>query len=115
MLPPDTVGFILYVIATLVAYLLFHFYKNPINGGSNPSGNSPSKKKYSPKGSLNKSGKPEQYAPVTGNRSADKILSSGRRLNRQQSETSLTNTPSKWFSTQEGFERYFSIIIYIVV
>ena len=106
MLSPDTIGFILYVIATLVSYLLFHFYKNPINGGSNPSGNSPSKKKYSPKGSLNKAGKAEQWAPVTGNRSADKILSSGR-LKRQQSDISLINTPSKWFSTQEGFERYF--------
>ena len=107
MLPPDTIGFILYVIATLVAYLLFHFYKNPINSGSNPSGNSPSKKKHSPKGSLTKSAKTEHHAPVTGNRSADKILASGR-LNRQKSEASLNNTPSKWFSAQEGFERYFA-------
>ena len=101
MLPPDTVGFILYVIATLVAYLLFHFYKD--DNGHNASRNS------SLKCPTKKTGKTEQYAPVTGNRSADKILSSGRitTMSRQQSDTSLMNTPSKWFSTEESFERYF--------
>ena len=87
MLPPDTVGFVLYVIATLVSYLLFHFYNNPSTNGSNTSRSSPSKRKASPKGTLLKnSGKTEAYAPVTGNRSANNVLASGRlnMLSKQQ-------------------------------
>lgn len=122
MLSPDTIGLILYVIATLVAYLLFHFYKHPLNNGSNTSEtvtrNSSSKKKFGSKSSLEKAGKSEQFAPVTGNRSANKILSSGRYvLPRQQSDTCLLTTPSKWFPTVSGpveedsFERYIITII----
>ena len=108
MLPPDTVGFVLYVIATLVSYLLFHFYNNPSTNGSNTSRSSPSKRKASPKGTLLKnSGKTEAYAPVTGNRSANNVLASGRlnMLSKQQSDTSLSNIPSKWFVEEDSFER----------
>ena len=110
MLPPDTIGFILYVIATLVAYLLFHFYKNPLNNNNSGSNNSPSKRKASPKDSLKKIPKPEQhYAPVTGNRSADKILSSGRQnmMAKQQSDINLfASSTSKWFASEDSFARY---------
>ena len=107
MLPPDIIGFILFVIATLVAYLLFHFYKNPYStSGVNAS---PSKKKISPISSVKKSGKTEQYVkPVTGNRSADKVLSSGRKiskLSKQESDTSMKGVPAKWFIEENSFER----------
>ena len=113
MLGSDTAGFILFVIATLVAYLLFHFYKHPLQGESNTLGtrtrNSVSKKKLGSKSSLEKAGKSEEYAPVTGNRSANKILSSGSYnvISRQQSDTCILNTPSKWFHTveEDTFER----------
>ena len=117
MLPPDTVGFVLYVIATLVAYMLFHFYNNPQNNNNSGSKTSPSKKKVSPKGTLKKTLKTEQqFAPVTGNRSADRILSSGRQdmIARQQSDTNLFSTStSKWFDTADSFSRLktFNIII----
>ena len=106
MLPPDIIGFILFVIATLVAYLLFHFYKNPYStSGVN---SSPSKKKISPISSVKKSGKTEQYVkPVTGNRSADKVLSSGRKiskLSKQESDTSMKGVPAKWFIEENSFE-----------
>ena len=107
MLPPDTVGFILYVIATLVAYMLFHFYKNPLNNNNSGSNNSLSQRKPSP--TSKKILKVEQqYAPVTGNRSADKILASGRQemISRQQSDTNLCiSSASKWFATEESFSR----------
>lgn len=109
MLPPDTIGFILYVIATLVAYLLFHFYKNPLNNNNGGSNNSPTKRKASPKDSLKKPPKAEQqHAPVTGNRSADKLLSSGRQnmMPRQQSDINLfTSSASKWFTSEDSFSR----------
>ena len=107
MLPPDTVGFILYVIATLVAYMLFHFYKNPLNNNNSGSNNSLSQKRASP--TSKKIQKIEhQYAPVTGNRSADKILASGRQemIARQQSDSNLfLPSQSKWFASEESFSR----------
>ena len=58
---------------------------------------------------MKKSGKTEQYAkPVTGNRSADKVLSSGRKiskLSKQESDTSMKGVPAKWFIEENSFER----------
>ena len=121
MLPPDAIGFILFVISTLVAYLLFHFYKYPPNTGSNthksPRRSSPTNKTFGSKSSLEKAGKTEQQAPVTGNRSANNVLSSGRYSapQRQQSDPSIIHSTlkkSNWYfpkglgsAEQDTFER----------
>ena len=117
MLPADAVGFILYVIATLVAYLLFHFYKHPLHNGTNVTGATPrtikAQKKLDSKSSAEKARKFETSAPATGARSANNVISCGRykAFSRQQSDTCLLNSACKWFPAsydlveEENFER----------